>query len=57
MAGPRGLDGWENDQHWHNSGLWNVAPDGQGGLRRVADAPYLAELLAAQRRLAQEGCV
>lgn len=48
---------WENDQHWHNSGLWNVEPDGQGGLRRVADAPYLAELLAAQRRLAQEGCV
>lgn len=46
---------WENEHHWHNSGLWNVEPDAQGVLRRVVDGPYLADFLEARRHLVQDG--
>jgi len=47
---------WDNDHHWHNSGLWDVQPDPDGLLRRVIDEPYLRDLQDAQRLLAQEEC-
>jgi UDP-galactopyranose mutase len=43
---------WENDHHWHNSGLWDVEADEQGILRRIISQPYLDEFLKAQRHLA-----
>lgn len=47
---------WENDHHWHNSGLWDVAADAEGVLRRVINQDYLADFLEAQRHLALEEC-
>lgn len=47
---------WDNDHHWHNSGLWDLVPDGNGVLQRVIDPPYLADFLEAQRHLSQEEC-
>lgn len=35
---------WENPDHWHNSGLWDVLPNGQGRLQRLLNAPYASEL-------------
>ncbi|MBB3121547.1 NAD(P)-binding protein [Pseudoduganella violacea] len=36
---------WDNADHWHRSGLWDVAPDGE----RLLCAPYAAALRAAIR--------
>jgi hypothetical protein len=47
---------WDNDHHWHNSGLWDLEPNPSGFLRRVIDEPYLRDLQEAQRLLAQEEC-
>lgn len=47
---------WENDQHWHNSGLWDVEPDEKGILRRVVNQAYLDDFLEAQRDLSREEC-
>jgi UDP-galactopyranose mutase len=43
---------WENDHHWHNSGLWDVEPDEQGILRRVLAQAYYEDYLKAQRQIA-----
>ncbi|MFL5241783.1 MAG: hypothetical protein ACJ8FY_06720 [Gemmataceae bacterium] len=40
---------WEDLHHWHNSGLWDVIQDDQGGLQRVLNAEYAAELQKAQQ--------
>jgi beta-glucosidase/6-phospho-beta-glucosidase/beta-galactosidase len=45
---------WENDHHWHNSGLWDVEADELGILRRVLSQPYYEEYLKAQRHLARQ---
>lgn len=39
---------WEDDTHWHNSGLWDLAPNGAGKLRRVLNDVYARELRCAQ---------
>jgi hypothetical protein len=33
---------WDNLDHWHNSGLWDLVSDEQGVLRRVLNAEYAA---------------
>ena len=35
---------WDDLEHWHNSGLWDLLPDEQGGLRRVLSEDYAAVL-------------
>lgn len=42
---------WEDHNHWHNSGLWDLVPDEQGILQRVLDEPYAAELCRCRRLL------
>jgi len=39
---------WENENHWHNSGLWDVELDDKGILRRVINQPYYDAFLDAQ---------
>lgn len=48
---------WENPQHWHNSGLWDLTVDGQGNLSRVLSEPYAAELRRSQMRLGDDRTV
>lgn len=43
---------WDDPQHWHNSGLWELEPDEGGGLARVLNEPYAAGLRKAQGLLA-----
>jgi len=43
---------WENLNHWHNSGLWDLVPD-NGILRRVLNEPYAADLRWAQNFVAE----
>jgi beta-glucosidase/6-phospho-beta-glucosidase/beta-galactosidase len=31
---------WDDTGQWHNSGLWDLVPDGQGNLRRVLNEDY-----------------
>ena len=33
---------WDNLDHWHNSGLWELVPDEKGVLRRVLNEEYAA---------------
>lgn len=33
---------WDNLDHWHNSGLWDLVPDEQGILHRVLNEEYAA---------------
>jgi beta-glucosidase/6-phospho-beta-glucosidase/beta-galactosidase len=33
---------WDDLEHWHNSGLWDLVPDEQGVLQRVLDEDYAA---------------
>ena len=33
---------WDNLDHWHNSGLWDLIPDEQGVLQRVLNQEYAA---------------
>jgi hypothetical protein len=35
---------WDNPDHWHRSGLWDLVPEPSGGLERVLCADYAAEL-------------
>jgi UDP-galactopyranose mutase len=46
---------WENKQHWHNSGLWDMSP-GDPSLRRVINVEYAAALRESQQLLATIGC-
>ena len=39
---------WEDPTHWHNSGLWDMIPDGNGSYRRVLNEPYAGSLRHAQ---------
>jgi UDP-galactopyranose mutase len=45
--------GWENLDHWHRSGMWDVHPDAKGNLVRVMDKPYAKSLVEAQWKLAK----
>jgi len=42
---------WDDIEHWHNSGLWDLVRDEQGILRRVLNEEYAAVL----REIQQEG--
>lgn len=39
---------WDNLDHWHNSGLWDVERDEQGNLKRVLNEDYAGVLRAIQ---------
>src|SRR3954471_5332420 len=42
---------WEDPTHWHNSGLWDFAPDANGNFIRVLNQAYAAEFRRSQARL------
>jgi hypothetical protein len=42
---------WEDATHWHNSGLWDMRPDGPGKYQRVLHEEYGAALRKAQKLL------
>lgn len=48
---------WDNESHWHNSGLWDLVRNGTGGYTRVLNAGYAQELKRARELLAEIGCV
>ncbi len=48
---------WQDENHWHNSGLWNLEKTQMSGFRRVADPDYLQGFTRAQQQLAAIGCV
>ena len=35
---------WDDPDHWHRSGVWDLVPEPSGGLARVLCADYAAEL-------------
>jgi beta-glucosidase/6-phospho-beta-glucosidase/beta-galactosidase len=39
---------WENPDHWHNSGLWDLRRNADGRLERVLSADYADQLRRAQ---------
>jgi UDP-galactopyranose mutase len=47
---------WENDKHWHNSGLWDLQADDSGHFHRILNENYATDLSAAQSHLANEEC-
>jgi beta-glucosidase/6-phospho-beta-glucosidase/beta-galactosidase len=42
---------WEDPDHWHNSGLWDLRRDSEGRLERVLCQDYADELRRVQQRL------
>jgi hypothetical protein len=42
---------WENPAHWHNSGLFDMQPNGSGPYKRVLNSEYAEALREAQRSL------
>jgi hypothetical protein len=47
---------WENLNHWHNSGLWDLRLDAHGRLQRVVCQEYLDAFGQSQTLLRQIGC-
>ncbi|HWR51747.1 MAG TPA: hypothetical protein VN428_11605 [Bryobacteraceae bacterium] len=47
---------WEDTSHWHNSGLWDLVPDGENRLVRVLNPEYAHEFAAARESLAKLQC-
>ena len=45
---------WNDDSHWHNSGLWDLVRNG-GQLERVINPAYAAELRHSQALLSRCG--
>ncbi len=48
---------WDDESHWHNSGLWDLVRNGAGGYARVLNQGYAEELKRARELLAGVGCV
>ena len=46
---------WNDEHHWHNSGLWDLVRGPAGRLERVLNAEYAAELHHSQTLLARCG--
>ena len=44
---------WENGEHWHRSGLWDVVPSSRGDLHRIPCELYLDELRHSIERVAR----
>ena len=38
---------WSDFTHWHNSGLWDMQPNGHGHYRRVLNQQYADALRRA----------
>ena len=47
---------WNDADHWHNSGLWDLIPDAHGRLQRVLIEQYAAAFQDARRELG-DACV
>jgi hypothetical protein len=47
---------WEDMTHWHNSGMWDLRPDGHGRLLREVCREYLDAFHESQRLLKSVGC-
>ena len=45
---------WNDENHWHNSGLWDLAKD-ENGFKRVLNTPYAEALRHSQALLARCG--
>jgi hypothetical protein len=41
---------WDDPEHWHHSGLWDLHPTADGRLERVPCLEYLADLREVQAR-------
>ena len=48
---------WQDANHWHNSGLWDLHLDSRGRYERVLNVEYATELRAVQEMLATIGCI
>jgi hypothetical protein len=46
---------WDDPDHWHHSGLWDLVPDRSGRLQRVLVAEYAAGLTEARGLVADGG--
>ena len=44
---------WENLEHWHHSGLWNLRRDAEGRLERILEEDYGSEVLRLQKLTAE----
>ena len=40
---------WDNESHWHNSGLWDVVYEPNGNLKRVLHEDYASAVRQAQK--------
>ncbi|HLA75814.1 MAG TPA: beta-glucosidase [Gammaproteobacteria bacterium] len=47
---------WDDPNHWHNSGLWDLLPDENGHLRRVINEEYARQLSISQQLLTEQHC-
>ena len=47
---------WQDANHWHNSGLWDLPKDASGNYQRVINPEYAAEFARARATLAAVGC-
>jgi UDP-galactopyranose mutase len=48
---------WEDYNHWHNSGLWDLHRNSNGSLTRVLNPEYAAELRCIQKTVpSNTGC-
>jgi len=45
---------WQNLDHWHHSGLWDVEPSAGADLQRRLCVDYATQLFAAQNHLSQQ---
>jgi UDP-galactopyranose mutase len=48
---------WEDLNHWHNSGLWDMQLDPSGQLQRIINDDYLRAFTWAKSLLGELGCV
>ena len=45
---------WENESHWHNSGLWDVVQEADGTMTRVLHEEYADAVRRAQTQFEQQ---
>jgi len=47
---PYSLPDWDDLDHWHNSGLWDLQPNNERQLKRILNEEYSAELRYLQQQ-------